>query len=51
VSGAWPLAVVTVLYGWQIVEYFLAGRAPMGVVFAGYALANCGLIWDFWRHT
>ena len=40
------LWVVTALYVGVGVSLYLDGRSGLGITFAGYALANLGLIYD-----
>ncbi len=44
------LAAVTVLYTGAVIGYSMAGRPGMGVAFAGYVIANAGLIYDALQH-
>jgi hypothetical protein len=39
-------AVPLVCYGAATVAYTLASRPGMALAFAGYVIANAGLIWD-----
>lgn len=39
-----PLVITTVLYAAQLAIYAAQGRPWLALVFAGYALANVGLI-------
>lgn len=41
-----PLLVVTVLYVAQAAGYIRLERPGMALAFAGYAVANLGLLWD-----
>lgn len=44
---SWQLiAIVTVIYLGVAASEYVAGRPGMAVVFAGYAIANCGLIYQ-----
>ena len=45
--GYTPLALATLLYCWQSVEYAAHNQHALSIVFIGYAVANMGLIWDF----
>lgn len=38
------LMVVTLIYLWVAVENFMMGKPAMSLVFAAYAVANCGLM-------
>ena len=40
------LIVVSVLYTATSVAYLISARPGMAIAFAGYVLANIGLIWD-----
>ena len=40
------LVTVSVIYGVTSVAYYFALRPGMALVFAGYVIANVGLIWD-----
>lgn len=43
------IILVTFIYlGVALSEWF-GGRTGMTMVFAGYAFANIGLIWELWR--
>jgi hypothetical protein len=41
----WLLGGVTLVYVWIAVEGAIRGPHWQAVVFGGYALANCGLLW------
>jgi len=43
-----PLALATVLYVWQAVEYYRLGQPGNTLVFCGYAAANIGFIWQLY---
>lgn len=44
------IGVVTLIYVAVAIALLLRdGRPGMALAFAGYALANIGLIWDLWR--
>ncbi len=43
-----PLVIITALYVIQAAGYYRTERPGMALCFAGYALANLGLIWA-WR--
>lgn len=47
--GYTPLAICTLLYVWQTGEYIMKREYPNAIIFAAYAAANCGFIWDFIR--
>jgi hypothetical protein len=44
-----PLAVATLLYAWQSINYTGEQRIGMMITFIGYAIANIGLIIDFYE--
>jgi hypothetical protein len=37
------IVAVGIAYAYIAAESFWKGNAPMGIVYGGYALANCGL--------
>jgi hypothetical protein len=39
------MLIVTVIYVAVAIDEFLVGKPHMGIVFLGYAFANCGLMW------
>ena len=39
-----PLYLATALYVAQSLQFYLSGNKPMALTFAGYAVANVGLI-------
>jgi hypothetical protein len=43
VSG-WLIAIVTLIYVGVAISFWLEGRPGMAITFAGYSLANIGLI-------
>ena len=43
------LALTLMIYGVTAGAYLFAGRPGMMVTFAGYVIANVGLIWDALR--
>jgi hypothetical protein len=48
VSGA-LLGLVGLVYIWVALDYAWSGRWGMALAFLAYALANVGLILDFWK--
>lgn len=44
-----PLAIATLLYMWQSLNYKGEYRIGMTITFIGYAIANIGLIVDFYE--
>ena len=47
--GSGLLAAVSVAYLGVALQYIAQGRYGIAVVFVGYAVANCGFIWDLHR--
>lgn len=47
--SGWLLSAVTLAYCFTAAELFLSGKTGLGVTFAGYALANLGLIYEMGR--
>lgn len=43
--GDWLVAGVTVLYGGAAIAYAFTRNWPSVIIFAGYAIANVGVIW------
>ena len=43
------LGLVSALYAASVAGYLFAGRPGMALTFAGYVIANIGLIWDALR--
>lgn len=48
--GTAPLIVATLLYMWQSYNYSGQIRWGMTLTFIGYAIANIGLILDFYEN-
>lgn len=44
------LVSVSVIYGVTAVAYQFSARPGMAITFAGYLIANIGLIWDAIQH-
>lgn len=45
-SLPWPLILASLLYVWQTLWYHFENRPGLALAFAGYVIANVGLIWD-----
>ena len=43
--STWLIGIVTFIYAGVAIDYGIRGNAGMCVVFAGYAVANIGLIY------
>ena len=41
----WLIALVTLIYIVTAIAYLIEGNKGMSLVFAGYSVANVGLIW------
>lgn len=50
IIGTMPLLVTTVMYVWQSYNYSGQFRWGMMLTFVGYAIANAGLILDFYEN-
>lgn len=48
--GTLPIVLATVLYLWQSYNYSGQLRLGMTLTFIGYAIANMGLIMDFYEN-
>lgn len=46
VVSAGLIGVVTFLYAWTALSFWVDGRPGMSIAFVGYSLANIGLIWE-----
>ena len=40
------VVVVTLIYGWVGLSELMSGRTGLGLMFVGYAFANCGILWE-----
>ena len=45
----WLLLAVTLAYLWIAVDSAIKGPPTQAVIFAGYALANCGFLWAMFK--
>jgi len=43
--ATWLIKLVTLAYIWTAIDLCRSGKPGMGLAFAGYAIANVGLIW------